>query len=299
MLVRDGLKGLPDAVNSGRAFRRAQVSEGARSARRGPAEDRDADLRRLSAVGLVLLCRPSGLDKTAKALKLAGDAEASRFLGSARNVAAGSQRSSGCGRTRAEFVPFLQFDAGIRRSVCGAKAIESVNAPIRRAVRARGHFPSEDAAMKCSCHATMPPPRPAPDANVGPPAGRGSCMPRQRLRRTPHQQPNPNVQPTRLHRNLYRPGRFTGTVTVTDYFASDLSTNYWRIFACGHVTLDERKGRFRFVRAELPHLRSACCRSNFRENYRECRCEGLRRASQFSETAGRGSGCINWPLRIG
>ena len=41
----------------------------------------------------------------------------------------------------AEFVPFLQFDAEIRRIVCMTNAIESVNARIRRAVRARGHFP--------------------------------------------------------------------------------------------------------------------------------------------------------------
>lgn len=42
----------------------------------------------------------------------------------------------------AEFVPFLQFDAEIRRIVCTTNAIESVNARIRKAVRARGHFPN-------------------------------------------------------------------------------------------------------------------------------------------------------------
>src|SRR3954447_3836239 len=41
----------------------------------------------------------------------------------------------------AEFVPFLAFDAEIRKVVCSTNAIESVNARIRRAVRARGHFP--------------------------------------------------------------------------------------------------------------------------------------------------------------
>src|SRR3954464_3881369 len=40
----------------------------------------------------------------------------------------------------AEFVPFLAFDAEIRKVVCSTNAIESVNARIRRAVRARGHF---------------------------------------------------------------------------------------------------------------------------------------------------------------
>src|ERR687893_2555814 len=48
----------------------------------------------------------------------------------------------------AEFVPFLAFDAEIRTVVCSTNAIESVNARIRRAVRARGHFLTEAAALK-------------------------------------------------------------------------------------------------------------------------------------------------------
>jgi hypothetical protein len=52
-------------------------------------------------------------------------------------------------------VPFLQFDAEIRRIVCTTNAIESVNATIRRAVRARGHFLSENAALKCIYLALM------------------------------------------------------------------------------------------------------------------------------------------------
>ena len=49
----------------------------------------------------------------------------------------------------AEFVPFLQFDQEIRSVICTTNAIESVNARLRRAVNARGHFPTEQAAMKC------------------------------------------------------------------------------------------------------------------------------------------------------
>jgi putative transposase len=44
----------------------------------------------------------------------------------------------------AEFTPFLQFDPEIRKVVCSTNAIESVNARIRRAVKARGHFPNCD-----------------------------------------------------------------------------------------------------------------------------------------------------------
>ena len=55
----------------------------------------------------------------------------------------------------AEFVPFLSFDVEIRRVVCTTNAIESINARIRRAVRARGHFPNEQAALKCVYLAVM------------------------------------------------------------------------------------------------------------------------------------------------
>jgi putative transposase len=49
----------------------------------------------------------------------------------------------------AEFVPFLAFDPEIRSVIYTTNAIESLNARFRRAVKARGHFPSENAALKC------------------------------------------------------------------------------------------------------------------------------------------------------
>jgi putative transposase len=49
----------------------------------------------------------------------------------------------------AEFVPFLAYDVEVRRVICSTNAIESLNARLRRSVRARGHFPSEQAAIKC------------------------------------------------------------------------------------------------------------------------------------------------------
>ncbi|MQA17413.1 MAG: IS256 family transposase, partial [Pseudonocardiaceae bacterium] len=55
----------------------------------------------------------------------------------------------------AEFVPFLQFDKEIRSVICTTNAIESINARIRRAVNARGHFPTEAAALKCVYLALM------------------------------------------------------------------------------------------------------------------------------------------------
>jgi len=48
-----------------------------------------------------------------------------------------------------EFIPFLDYDVEIRKVICSTNAIESLNARYRRAVRARGHFPTEQAALKC------------------------------------------------------------------------------------------------------------------------------------------------------
>ena len=54
-----------------------------------------------------------------------------------------------------EFVPFLSFDKEIRTVICSTNAIETINARIRRAVNARGHFPTEQAALKCVYLAIM------------------------------------------------------------------------------------------------------------------------------------------------
>ena len=47
-----------------------------------------------------------------------------------------------------EFVPFGEFPAELRRVACTANATDSHCARFRRAVRHRGHFPNEQAAMK-------------------------------------------------------------------------------------------------------------------------------------------------------
>lgn len=47
-----------------------------------------------------------------------------------------------------QFTPFLAYDVEIRKVLCSTNAIESLNARYRRAVNAKGHFPTEQAAMK-------------------------------------------------------------------------------------------------------------------------------------------------------
>lgn len=45
-------------------------------------------------------------------------------------------------------VPFFAFPEAVRRIIYTTNAIEALNSKLRRAVRTRGHFPSDDAAMK-------------------------------------------------------------------------------------------------------------------------------------------------------
>ena len=51
-------------------------------------------------------------------------------------------------RAWGEVVPFYAFPLEVRRLLYTTNAIEALNAKLRRAVRARGHFPSDDAALK-------------------------------------------------------------------------------------------------------------------------------------------------------
>ena len=45
-------------------------------------------------------------------------------------------------------IPFFAFPISVRRIIYTTNAIEALNSKIRRAVRTRGHFPTDDAAMK-------------------------------------------------------------------------------------------------------------------------------------------------------
>jgi putative transposase len=51
-------------------------------------------------------------------------------------------------RSWPEFVPFLEFPVEIRSLIYTTNGIESLNARFRQAVRRRGHFPTEQAALK-------------------------------------------------------------------------------------------------------------------------------------------------------
>ena len=51
-------------------------------------------------------------------------------------------------RVWSEVVPFFAFPKNVRRLIYTTIAIEALNSKLRRAVRARGHFPTDEADLK-------------------------------------------------------------------------------------------------------------------------------------------------------
>jgi transposase-like protein len=45
-------------------------------------------------------------------------------------------------------IPFFAFPPQVRRVIYTTNAIESINAQLRKIIKSRGHFPSDDAASK-------------------------------------------------------------------------------------------------------------------------------------------------------
>ena len=137
MLVCDGLRGLPDAVNATWPLTVVQtcllhlIRNTFRYASR---RDWEAMAKNLRPVYTAI-----NAEQAAERLE--------DFLGTWGGpypAIAGLWRAAW-----AEFIPFLDYDVEIRRIICSTNAIESLNARYRRAVKARGHFPTEQAALKC------------------------------------------------------------------------------------------------------------------------------------------------------
>ena len=135
--VCDGLKGLP-----GRDHHRVAATRG-------------ADVHHPPAAQHVPLRLPKYWDQIAHDLRpvytAATEAEAlARFEEFAEKWGARTRRSAGCGgtpgRSSCRSWTTTWRSAG---SSAPPTPIESLNARYRRAVRARGHFPNEQAALKC------------------------------------------------------------------------------------------------------------------------------------------------------
>ena len=135
-IVCDGLKGLPDSVNA--VFPDAIVQTCIVHLIRGTF--RYASKRYWEAIARDL--RPIYTAANAEAAWAAFE-ELEEKWGKAYPAIPKLWRNSW-----EQFIPFLDYDVEIRRVLCSTNAIESLNARYRRAVNAKGHFPTEQAALK-------------------------------------------------------------------------------------------------------------------------------------------------------
>ena len=135
--VVDGLKGFPDAISA--VFPQAIVQTCIVHLIRHSLEFVSWKDRKPVVPALRAIYRAKDADAGRKALE---DFDAG-FWGRKYPAIAQSWR-----RAWEHVVPFFAFPESVRRIIYTTNAIEALNAKLRRAVRTRGHFPNDDAAMK-------------------------------------------------------------------------------------------------------------------------------------------------------
>jgi putative transposase len=135
--IVDGLKGFPEAITA--VFPQAQVQTCIVHLIRHSLAFVSYKDRKAVAAALKQVYRA----KDAEAGKVELEAFAEGSWGRKYPAIAPSWR-----RQWVEVVPFFAFPDEVRRIVYTTNAIEGLNAKLRRAVRARGHFPTDDSALK-------------------------------------------------------------------------------------------------------------------------------------------------------
>ncbi len=135
--VVDGLKGFPEAINA--AFPETIVQTCIVHLLRNSMSFASWKDRKPIAQALRSVYRA----KTAEAGMAALDAFEEGDWGRKYRAIAQSWR-----RHWDQVIPFFAFPEGVRRIIYTTNAIEALNSKLRRAVRTRGHFPGDDAAMK-------------------------------------------------------------------------------------------------------------------------------------------------------
>lgn len=135
--VVDGLKGFPDAIQA--AFPQALVQTCIVHLLRNSLEFVSWKDRKAVATALKDIYRAVDADAALAALEVFEDGAWGRKYPAISQI---------WRRAWNEVVPFYAFPAEVRRILYTTNAIESLNAKLRRAVRARGHFPTDEAAMK-------------------------------------------------------------------------------------------------------------------------------------------------------
>jgi putative transposase len=137
LAVVDGLKGFPDAIRA--VFPEAMVQTCVVHLLRHSLDFVSYKDRKPVAAALKMIYRAVDAE--------AGEAELRAFeeglWGRRYPAIAQSWR-----RAWSEVVPYYAFHFDVRRILYTTNATEALNAKLRRAVRARGHFPTDEAAMK-------------------------------------------------------------------------------------------------------------------------------------------------------
>jgi putative transposase len=137
LAVVDGLKGFPDAINA--AFPDTVV------------QTCIVHLLR-NSMDFVSWKDRKGLAGALKEIYRAINADAAEQALTSFEQGPWGQRYPAIGqiwrRAWTEVIPFFAFPDEVRRIIYTTNAIEALNSKLRRAVRARGHFPSEEAATK-------------------------------------------------------------------------------------------------------------------------------------------------------
>jgi len=137
LAVVDGLKGFPEAITA--VFPDATVQTCIVHLLRHSLDFTSYKDRKPVAVALKDIYRATDADAAEKALTAFENGEWGR-----KYAAIGQSWR----RAWSEVVPFFAFPGEVRRIVYTTNQIEALNSKLRRAVRARGHFPSDDAAIK-------------------------------------------------------------------------------------------------------------------------------------------------------
>jgi putative transposase len=135
--IVDGLKGFPEAITA--VFPQAQVQTCVVHLIRHSLAFVSYKDRKAVAAALKQIYKA----KDADAGKLALDDFADGLWGDKYPAIIQSWR-----RNWPEVIPFFAFPDDVRRIIYTTNAIESLNAKLRRAVRTRGHFPTDESALK-------------------------------------------------------------------------------------------------------------------------------------------------------
>jgi putative transposase len=132
----DGLTGLPDAINT--VWEKAQVQTCVTHLIRSSMKYVSYTDRKKVAAALKPIYTASTESEALSALDELRTAYGKNYPGLIASWE----------RVWEEFIPFLAFDREIRRVIYTTNAIESLNYQLRKITKTRGHFPSDDAAIK-------------------------------------------------------------------------------------------------------------------------------------------------------